>query len=72
VTYEKNLIGSRRVPVEVSGVKRSDFACTLTRHFSPVLVALRAQSRLMLEGRAGLLSGPSPDLSPAEAVALSG
>ena len=27
------------VSAEVSGVKR-DFACTLTRHFSPVLVAL--------------------------------
>jgi len=47
-----------------SGVKR-DFACTLTRRFSPVLVARRSQSRLMLEERARTLSGPSPDLSQA-------
>ncbi len=33
-----------------SRVKR-DFACTLTGVFPPVLVALRAQSRLGLEGR---------------------
>ncbi len=45
-----------------SGVKR-DFACTFTRHFSPVLVAQRSQSRLMLEGRTRTLSGPSPDLT---------
>ena len=42
-----------------SGVKR-DFACTFTRRFSPALVALRSQSRLMLEGRVRTLSGPSP------------
>ena len=52
-----------------SRVKR-DFACTFTRHFSPVLVALRAQSRLMLEGRTRTLSGPSPDLSPASTLAV--
>ncbi len=46
-----------------SRVKR-DFVCTFTRHFSPVLVGLRSQSRLRLEGRARTLSGPSPDLSP--------
>ena len=46
-----------------SGVKR-DFACTVTRHFSPALVVLRSQSRLRLEGRTRTLSGPSPDLSP--------
>jgi hypothetical protein len=51
-----------------SGVKRA-FACTFTRHFSPVLVALRSQSRLMLEGRARTLSGPSTDLSPARTYA---
>ena len=34
-----------------SGVKH-DFACTLTRNFPPVLVVLRAQSCLRLEGRA--------------------
>ena len=33
-----------------SRVKR-EFACTFTRHFSPVLVVLRSQSRLRLEGR---------------------
>src|SRR6185437_5598940 len=32
---------------------------------SPVLVVLRSQSRLRLEGRTRTLSGPSPDLSPA-------
>ena len=32
------------VSAEVSRVKR-DIACTLTRHFSPVLVVLRARSR---------------------------
>ena len=46
-----------------SRVKR-DFACTFTRHLSPVLVVLRSQSRLRLEGRTRTLSGPSPDLSP--------
>ena len=45
-----------------SRVKR-DFACTLARAFPPVLVVLRAQSRLGLEGRARTLSGPSPDLT---------
>ena len=46
----------------VSRVKR-DFACTLAGVFPPVLVALRAQSRLGLEGRARTLSGPSSDLT---------
>src|SRR5208282_370668 len=50
-----------------SRVKR-DFACTFTWHFSPVLVVLRSQSRLRLEGRTRILSGPSPDLSPARAL----
>ena len=45
-----------------SGVKR-DFACTFTRHFPPVLVVLRSQSCLRLEGRTRTLSGPSPDLA---------
>ena len=36
--------------------------CTLTGAFPPALVVLRAQSRLMPEGRARTLSGPSPDL----------
>ena len=53
-----------------SGVKR-DFACTCTRHFPPVLVVLRSQSRLRLEGRTRTLSGPSPDLSPARPLAPS-
>ena len=57
-------LGSGRSVRRGSGVKR-DFACTLTRRFSPVLVARRSQSRLMLEGRARTLSGPSPDLSQA-------
>ena len=52
-----------------SRVKR-DFACTFTRHLSHVLVALRPQSRLRLEGRARTLSGPSPAPSPARALAL--
>ena len=43
-----------------SRVKR-DFACTLTGALPPALVALRAQSRLGLEGRTRTLSGPSPD-----------
>jgi hypothetical protein len=46
-----------------SRVKR-EFACTLAGVFPPVLVALRSQSRLRLEGRTRTLSGPSPDLSP--------
>jgi hypothetical protein len=37
--------------------------------FPSVLVAQRAQSRLMLEGRIRALSGPSPDLSPAVSLA---
>ena len=45
-----------------SGVKR-DFACTLAGTFPPVLVALRAQSRLGLEGWIRTLSGPSLDLT---------
>jgi len=45
-----------------SRVKR-DFACTLAGAFPPVLVVLRAQSRLRLEGRTRTLSGPSPDLT---------
>jgi hypothetical protein len=45
-----------------SRVKR-DFACTLAGAFPPVLVSLRAQSRLRLEGRTPTLSGPSPDLT---------
>jgi hypothetical protein len=48
-----------------------DFACTFTRHFSPVPVVLRSQSRLRLEGRTRTLSGPSPDLSPARTLAPS-
>ena len=52
-----------------SRVKR-DFACTCTRHLSPVLVVLRSQSRLRLEGRTRTLSGPSPDLSPARLLHL--
>jgi hypothetical protein len=51
------------VPVEVSRVKR-DFACAFTRHFPLVIVALRSQSRLRMEGRARTLSGPSPELVP--------
>ncbi len=50
------------VSAEVSRIKR-DLACTCTRHLPPVLVALRAGSRLRLEGRTRTLSGPSPDLS---------
>ncbi len=48
-----------------SGVKR-DVACTSTRRFPPVLVALRAPSRLMPEGRIRTLSGPFPVLSPGQ------
>ena len=58
------------VSAAVSGVKR-DFAGTLTRHFPPVLVALRSRSRLRLEGRTRTLSGPSPDLSYARTLAPS-
>ena len=54
-----------------SSVKR-DFACTFTGHLSPVLVVLRSQSRLRLEGRTRTLSGPSPDLSPTRTLAPSG
>src|ERR1022692_3845582 len=53
-----------------SRVKR-DLACTFTRHFSLVLVVLRSQSRLRLEGRTRTLSGPSPDLSSAGTLAPS-
>jgi hypothetical protein len=53
-----------------SRVKR-DFACTFARHLSLVLVVLRSQSRLMLEGRARTLSGPSPALSAARTLAPS-
>jgi hypothetical protein len=45
-----------------SRVKR-DFACTCTRHPSPVLVARRSQSCLRLEGRTRTLSGPAPALA---------
>ena len=47
-----------------AGVK-SRFA--FTGQLPPVLVGLRSQSRLGLEGRARTLSGPSPDLSPVRA-----
>ena len=40
--------------------------------FPPVLVVPRARSRLGLEGRARTLSGPSPVLSPADALVCSG
>ena len=50
------------VSAVVSRVKR-DFACTLAGSFPSVLVVLRAQSRLGLEGRTRTLSGPSPDLT---------
>ena len=53
-----------------SRIKR-DFACTFTRRFPAVLVALRSQSCLRLEGRARTLSGPSPALSPARTHAPS-
>src|SRR5579862_7259410 len=55
------------VSAEVSRIKR-DFACTFTGHFPSVLVVLRLQSRLMLEGWARTLSGPSPDLRPATTI----
>jgi hypothetical protein len=54
-----------------SGVKR-DFACTFTRHFSPVVVVLRSRSRLRLEGRTRTLSGPSPALGLTTALHLPG
>ena len=41
-----------------SGIKR-DFACTFTRHISPVLVVRRPQSRLRVEGRTRTPNGPS-------------
>jgi hypothetical protein len=50
---------------EVSEVKR-DFACTCTRHVSPVLVVLRSRSRLRPEGRTRTLSGPSPGSEPSQ------
>jgi len=46
-----------------------DFACTFIRHLPSAVVALRAQSRLMLEGRTRTFGGPSPDLSPAGMLA---
>jgi hypothetical protein len=60
--------------ISVRSVRRDsrverDFACTLAGAFPPVLVVLRAQSRLGLEGRTRTLSGPSPDLSPVRAFA---
>jgi hypothetical protein len=55
------------VSAVVSRVKR-DFACTWTGTFQPVLVTLRGQSRLGLEGRTRILSGPSPDLTSYESV----
>ena len=55
------------VSAVVSRVKR-DFACTLTGSFQTVLVDLRGQSRLGLEGRTRTLSGPSPDLTFSESV----
>jgi len=51
-----------------SGVKR-DFACTSAGAFPPLPFALRAESRLMLEGRTRTLSGPSAALSPARTLA---
>ena len=50
-----------------SRVKR-DFACTFTRQFPLVLIVLRSESRLKLEGRARTLSGPSPELSAARTL----
>ena len=44
------------------GIKR-DFACTVTRHFLPVLVARRPRSPIRLEGRTRTISGPSPDVT---------
>ena len=55
------LVSGRNVRRD-SRVKR-DFACTLAEAIPPVLVVLRAQSRLGLEGRTRTLSGPSPDLT---------
>ena len=46
-----------------SGVKR-DFACTFTWQFPPVLVALRSQWRLRLEGRTRTLSTAVPGSRP--------
>jgi hypothetical protein len=53
-----------------SRVKR-DFACTLAEAIPPVLVVLRAQSRLGLEGRTRTLGGPSPDLTSSVSGLLS-
>jgi hypothetical protein len=55
------LLSSDRSVRRASRIKH-DFARTFTRHFPPVLVVLRPQSCLRLEGRARTLSGPSPDL----------
>ncbi len=57
------LVSDRSVRRELQGQ-----ACTLTGTVSPVLVALRAQSRLGLEGRTRTLSGPSPDLTSSVSV----
>jgi len=46
-------------------VKR-DFACTFTWRFSPVLVALRSQLRLRLEGPGTDTQCAIPDLSAAK------
>ncbi len=48
---------------------KHDLACTFTRKFPSVLVGLRSQSCLRLEGRAHTLSGPSPDPSRARTLA---
>ena len=56
----------------VSAVAPGSSACTLTGTFPPVLVALRARSRLGLEGRTRTLSGPSPDLTSSVSGLLRG
>ena len=50
-----------------SSIKR-DFACTFTGVFPPVPISQWSESRLMLEGRARTLSGPSPDLARGGAI----
>ena len=47
---------------------KCDFCVYVHQALSPVLVVLRSQSRLRLEGRTRTLSGPSPDLSPARTL----
>jgi hypothetical protein len=64
------LLSSDRSVRRGSRIKR-DFACTFIRHFPAVLVVLRSQLRLRLEGRTRTLSGPSPALSPARTHAPS-